>query len=386
MLIDTNRLLRNRRVMGAIEDHYGEPVYRQVRKALEAIAVGNTNSEDRFTRALGHIRTGASVAGLGFNLMTSMLQAFGLINAIPRVGAVNMAAAVGRWIGSSRDMEDSIAWIYERSDMMRLRGKTMNRELNEIRNTVDPKFQTALMDSYFYLIQKGQMLADVPTWLGAYHKAMGAGRSEEEAIQIADQTVIDTQGGGMVKDLANVQRGGPLLKMWTTFYSYFNALWNMNVETVKGTNFKSPLDIGRMMVDLLILNSLPVAIQYALVTAMRGGSGDDEEWYKALAKQQMSYLLAQLVFVRELGGIADGRNYEGPAGGRFFSETYKLAKQVDQGEVDRGLWTSANKVAGILFHYPSVQLQRTVEGAMSLWEGKTGNPAALIVGPSKEER
>jgi len=59
---------------------------------------------------------------------------------------------------------------------------------------------------------------------------------------------------------------------------------------------------------------------------------------------------------------------------------------VDQGEVDRGLWTSANKVAGILFHYPSVQLQRTVEGAMSLWEGKTGNPAALIVGPSKEER
>ncbi len=387
MLVDVNRILRNRSVMEAIEEHYGEPVYRQLRKALEAIAVGNTNSEDRFTRALGHIRTGASVAGLGFNLMTSMLQAFGLTNAIPRVGAVNMAKAVGRWIGSSKDMEDSIAWIYERSDMMRLRGKTMNRELNEIRNTVDPKFQTALMDSYFYLIQKGQMLADVPTWLGAYHKAMDAKSTEEEAVRIADQTVIDTQGGGMVKDLANVQRGGPLLKMWTTFYSYFNALWNLNVETVKRTNFKSPTDMGRMMVDLLILNSLPVAIQYALVTAMRGGAGgDDEEWYKALAKQQMSYLLAQLVFVRELGGIMDGRNYEGPAGGRFFAESYKLAKQVEQGELDRGFWVSANKVGGILFHYPAVQAQRTVEGMKSLWEGKTSNPAVLIVGPSREER
>lgn len=387
MLVDVNRILRNRSVMEAIEEHYGEPVYRQLRKALEAIAVGNTNSEDRFTRALGHIRTGASVAGLGFNLMTSMLQAFGLTNAIPRVGAVNMAKAVGRWIGSSKDMEDSIAWIYERSDMMRLRGKTMNRELNEIRNTVDPKFQTALMDSYFYLIQKGQMLADVPTWLGAYHRAMDAKSSEDEAVRIADQTVIDTQGGGMVKDLANVQRGGPLLKMWTTFYSYFNALWNLNVETVKRTNFKSPTDMGRMMVDLLILNSLPVAIQYALVTAMRGGAGgDDDEWYKALAKQQMSYLLAQLVFVRELGGIMDGRNYEGPAGGRFFAESYKLAKQVEQGELDRGFWVSANKVGGILFHYPAVQAQRTVEGMKSLWEGKTFNPAVLIVGPSREER
>lgn len=387
MLVDVNRILRNRSVMEAIEEHYGEPVYRQLRKALEAIAVGNTNSEDRFTRALGHIRTGASVAGLGFNLMTSMLQAFGLTNAIPRVGAVNMAKAVGRWIGSSKDMEDSIAWIYERSDMMRLRGKTMNRELNEIRNTVDPKFQTALMDSYFYLIQKGQMLADVPTWLGAYHKAMDAKSTEEEAIRIADQTVIDTQGGGMVKDLANVQRGGPLLKMWTTFYSYFNALWNLNVETVKRTNFKSPTDMGRMMVDLLILNSLPVAIQYALVTALRGGAGgDDEEWYKALAKQQMSYLLAQMVFVRELGGIMDGRNYEGPAGGRFFAESYKLAKQVEQGELDRGFWASANKVGGILFHYPAVQAQRTIEGMKSLWEGKTSNPAVLIVGPSKDQR
>lgn len=387
MLVDVNRILRNRSVMEAIEEHYGEPVYRQLRKALEAIAVGNTNSEDRFTRALGHIRTGASVAGLGFNLMTSMLQAFGLTNAIPRVGVVNMAKAVGRWIGSSKDMEDSIAWIYERSDMMRLRGKTMNRELNEIRNTVDPKFQTALMDSYFYLIQKGQMLADVPTWLGAYHRAMDAKSSEDEAVRIADQTVIDTQGSGMVKDLANVQRGGPLLKMWTTFYSYFNALWNLNVETVKRTNFKSPTDMGRMMVDLLILNSLPVAIQYALVTAMRGGAGgDDDEWYKALAKQQMSYLLAQLVFVRELGGIMDGRNYEGPAGGRFFAESYKLAKQVEQGELDRGFWVSANKVGGILFHYPAVQAQRTVEGMKSLWEGKTFNPAVLIVGPSREER
>ena len=385
MLIDVNRLLNNERVVAAIEQHYGVAKYKSILMAVQAVAVGNTKSED-FTMGLSRLRAGASVAGLGFNLVTSMMQAFGLTNAIPRVGALNMAKAVGRWIGSAKDMEDSIAWIYERSDVMRLRGKTMNRELNELRNTVDPKWQNGLTDAYFYLIQRGQVLADVPTWLAAYYKSVDAGMGEAEAVRVADQTVIDTQGGGQVKDLAEIQRGGPVLKLFTTFYSYFSALWNMNVETVKKTDFKSPADFGRMMVDLLILNTVPVVLQYLLLTALRGGSGDDEEWYKTLAKQQLSYLLGQLVFVREFGGIMEKRGYEGTAGTRFIPDTYKLYKETADGDFDRGFWVSLNKVAGILFHYPSVQLQRTFEGMKSLWEGKTQNPAVVVVGPTKEQR
>lgn len=385
MLIDVNRIIGNRNVQAAIEQHYGSAKYKAILKALDAVAVGNTRGED-FTRPLSRLRAGASIAGLGFNLVTSMMQAFGLFNSIPRVGALNMAKAVTRWVGSPKDMESSVAWIYERSSMMRLRSKTQNRELNEMRNTVNPKWHNALTDSYFYLIQKGQMLADVPTWLAGYYKAMEAGMSEAEAIAVADQTVIDTQGGGMVKDLAEVQRGGPVMKLFTTFYSYFNALWNQNVETVKSTNFRSPGDMGRMLVDLLILNSFPVVMQYALLTALRGGNGDDEEWYKTLAKQQMSYLLGQLVFVREFGGIMEQRGYEGTAGTRFIPDMYKLYKEAMDGKMDRGLWVSINKVGGILFHYPSVQLQRTFEGMKSLWDGKTSNPAVLVAGPTKEQR
>jgi hypothetical protein len=141
------------------------------------------------------------------------------------------------------------------------------------------------------------------------------------------------------------------------------------------------------MVDMLILNSVPVALNYALMEALRGGAGDDDKtWWKEIAKNHVSYMLGMLVFVRELGGILDGRNYEGPAGGRFFAEAYKLAKQVEQEELDRGFWVSLNKVGGLLFHYPATQAQRTIEGAKSLWEGKTSNPAVLVTGPSKEER
>lgn len=386
MLIDVNKILRNRSIMEAIEAHYGENLYRQLHSGIEAVAAGNVSSEDRFTKAFGYVRNGVTIAGLGFNLWTSVQQTFGLTNAIPRLGVKYVAQAAAQWIGAAKDMENSVGWIYSRSEFMRLRGKTQDRELNELYNTINPSMNAALMGSYFYLIQRGQLLADVPTWLAGYHKAMDEGHSEETAIQLADQAVIDVHGNGQVKDLAAVQRGGPLFKMWSTFYSYFNAAYNNNVELVKGTNFKSPADIGRLAVDMLVLNSLPVALQFAILSAARAGSGDDEEWWKKLAKDQISYLLGMMVFVREFGGILNSTGYEGPAGARFFAESYKLAKQVEQGEADRGFWVELNKVGGLLFHYPSTQLQRTVEGAKSLWEGKTRNPAVLILGPTKEER
>ena len=386
MLIDVNKILRNRSILEAIETHYGENLYRQLHSGIEAVAAGNVSSEDRFTKAFGYVRNGVTIAGLGFNLWTSVQQTFGLTNAIPRLGVKYVAQAAAQWIGAAKDMENSVGWIYSRSEFMRLRGKTQDRELNELYNTINPSMNAALMGSYFYLIQRGQLLADVPTWLAGYHKAMDEGHSEETAIQLADQVVIDVHGNGQVKDLAAVQRGGPLFKMWSTFYSYFNAAYNNNVELVKGTNFKSPADIGRLAVDMLVLNSLPVALQFAILSAARAGAGDDEEWWKKLAKDQISYLLGMMVFVREFGGILNSRGYEGPAGARFFAESYKLAKQVEQGEADRGFWVELNKVGGLLFHYPSTQLQRTVEGAKSLWEGKTRNPAVLILGPSKEER
>jgi hypothetical protein len=197
---------------------------------------------------------------------------------------------------------------------------------------------------------------------------------------------VDTQGGGQIKDLASVQRGGAFLKMFTMFYSYFNAAWNQNVEIVKSTDFKSPLDIGRMMVDLLFLNSVPVALQMGLFELMRGSSDDNEEWYVKFGKAQVGYFLNQLAFVREFGGIFDGRAYEGPAGARFFSQSYKLAKQVEQGELDRGFWVAAGNVVGTGLHLPTVATQRMIEGAKALWEGNTRNPLVLIVGPTKEER
>ena len=72
--------------------------------------------------------------------------------------------------------------------------------------------------------------------------------------------------------------------------------------------------------------------------------------------------------------------YTGPAGARAFVELGKFGKQVSQGEVDEALLRSTNSMAGVLLHYPSGQLDRTVRGLIAVSEGR-GNVASPLVGP-----
>jgi hypothetical protein len=293
---------------------------------------------------------------------------------------------------------------------MRLRAKTQMREINEIRNSVSGRGRielaldsasesltggkvqlSGMKDTFFWLISKAQMVADIPTWLGAYEKAMAelnpvqgetSADLEARAVALADQAVLDSQGGGQIKDLAQIQRGGPLMKLFTTFYSYFNVTFNLTVESVKKTDFKSAESVGRLAVDLLMLYTVPAALGLIIRQALRGGD-DDESFAKKLGKEHLSYLLGTMVGFREANSAIQGFQYQGPAGMRGYAALSKLVQQLGQGEADEALWKSLNDVAGIFLHYPAGQVQRTVSGIAALQDGETANPKALLFGAPK---
>ncbi len=389
MLIQTSRILRDRNVAAAIEAYYGQDVLYTIQSLLKQIAIGDTHGTEHGSMLYRFLRNGAQTSIMGFNLMTSLQQVFGLSQSISRVGAMPLLKAAARWLTSASKAENTIEWVHSQSTLMRMRSKTQDRELNEIYNTINPDSRREIQAAFYYLIVKGQQLADIPTWLAAYDNALNDGASEKQAAALADQAVIDTQGSGMVKDLALSQQGNSFQRLFTLFYSYFSATYNLNVETIKGIQVKGKGEIGRAMVDLLILNSLPVAITL-LVNMALGRYGEDEDLLKRLAKDQFAFLLNQSLFTREFIGILEQRGYEGPAGLRPIGDVYRLANAVSASvkneEVSRSALVELNRVAGVLFHYPAVQLQRTVEGAKALWEGNTRNPLVLLRGPTKEER
>jgi hypothetical protein len=75
-------------------------------------------------------------------------------------------------------------------------------------------------------------LVDMPTWLGAYHRAVSEDMTEDEAVAFADKSVRMSQGAGRAKDLSALQGGPEFAQTLTMFYSYFNILYNKQREAI----------------------------------------------------------------------------------------------------------------------------------------------------------
>lgn len=397
-LIDANRLLRAVDIDTAIREAHGPETLRWMRKALEDIALGDIPAQSSFEQVINHVRAGASVAAMGWNLWTSMIQPLGLTQSASRIGTRWVVKGMGRIMGDAAHMESAARWVYERSEFMRNRGATQQREIAEIRSKVSDKSPLrktvelavpapvvdAVTDSFFILIAKAQLIADLPTWIGQYEKSLAAGETEERAAALADQAVLDSQGGGQIKDMAGIQRGGALMKLWTNFYGYFNTTYNLMADRTAQLRREGVRDLPAFAVDQLILSALPSILTTLLYQFVKGDDDDWEDLPKHMAEDFFGYMTGLMVGLREIGAVLNpNSSYQGPAGARVFSEINKFGKQVQQGEGDEALARSANQLAGILFHYPATQIDRTARGIAALEQGEAG-PLAPVVGPPVE--
>lgn len=381
-LIDAGRLLRDKRISGVLRDKYGAEVTRLFRKTLDDVARGEVTASDAGERIVNHFRVGATIAGLGLSVTTALLQPTGVTQSFIRVGYRHMAYGLMEF--AARPVQ-SIAKVRAASTFMRDRGLVLNRELGEITNRLGGG--SALTNFYFLPIQALQTAVDVPTWLGAYNKAFEAGETDERAIALADQAVRDAQSSGQLQDLAEVQRGGAYKKLFTNFYSYFSATYQLSAESIQGFKRDPSLMSGiKLGSDFLMLYTVPAMLGLLIREGLRGDLDDEEPeaLAEAIIKAQLSAMLGVFPYVRELGGAIAGFEYRGPAGLGFLAHTTSVIKQLEQGEIDEPLLRAANRAAGNAFHYPANQVDRTVRGLIAVAEGEAG-PQAILVGPPKKE-
>ncbi|MFN9954156.1 MAG: hypothetical protein ACK55I_13740, partial [bacterium] len=78
---------------------------------------------------------------MGFNRMNALIQPLGFTHSIVRVGAKWIAQGVVAYATNPIALARQ---ILEKSEMMRNRGRTMNRELTDIRNSVRGKGATRI--------------------------------------------------------------------------------------------------------------------------------------------------------------------------------------------------------------------------------------------------
>ena len=388
--IDANKLMRDNAFDEEIRNRYGSLFTDQLKSWIQDVAAGDKAMDTGMDIPLNFLRQGISSAGLGFNLTSAALQVTGFNQSIIRVGpkyiGYGIMQVMKRGTGAFQE-------VNELSEFMANRSRTQFRELNELKNRI--RGQSAVMKKVrmgtYFLMMKMQRSVDVPTWIGAYAKQLEINPDEQLARDIADQTVIDTQGSGMVKDLSGVERGGAGAKLFTVFYGYMNTVYNMAaVETM--TEKKR----GKLAAKYVMLFVVPVVLSYALKQLLKPSKDDDDEFdleqmAKDLSIEQIEYLMGTMVVAREFSQIArtmidpsaPSMGYSGPAGLRTIKDTYTAATQFGQGEFDSAFRKSAINLIGDATGLPSAQVNRTIDGIEALMEDETTDIRAPLFGVRK---
>lgn len=379
-VVNSGKILK--RVSPTLAEYWGPRAVGAIDEWRKAIATGNVSQPEGLDAISRVVTSGISIAALGLNVITAIVQPIGIINTTAVIGHKWTAKGLSRFL--TMGPRAAFKFAAGKSGAFENRARTRFRELAEIQAYSENSLGRLRnnVERYAYsMIVFTQMLVDVPTWLGAYEKALSEGCVDAEAVARADRAVVDAQGGGRLMDLSAVERGGPLSRIFTVFYTFFNSILN-TVMVSKHTKSK----MGFATDALLLLCFQPVIETFLRegIKAGVAGADPDEWWEKSLEEAPWSVLdfnLGLFVFLREFAGITD--SYTGPSGMKKFQDVRRFAQQAEQGDFDMAFWKSLTNMTGAIFGLPAAPITRAMTGIDALERGKTDNPLAVIFGYSE---
>lgn len=394
-LQDVNRLLRNGKFAKLIQDRFGARYYKQIVDTLLAVACDGSGAalNAAMHPALQFLKGNATFAALSASVTTVFLQPLGILQSIQRIGFGNVMNGYLRLMrdGAAHDVDKN---CLEKSEFMRNRKFTLNAELNEIGRRLmrsNSRFSRGVdlvEKALFAPMQNAQVwLVDIATWYGAYEMAKNAAATEEQAIKIADQTVRDAQGSGLIVDQSPFQRNHPLA---TVFYSYFSSTlnlmadsWDKNISTRRSI-------VGKLFLvrDWLMLAVVPALLSELVFSFMRGDDWEDrepEDWAKLGVSVTLGPTLSMFVGLREFTSLLNGYTYTGPIVFRAVNDVGRFGEALVSDDPDAArIMRSGLSFMSNFVKVPATQINRTWKGLEAYAEGETDMPTAVLFGPPKQ--
>jgi len=168
------------------------------------------------------------------------------------------------------------------------------------RKLIDPVLENAFVPMGYM-----QATVNVAVWLGAYAQSIDGGATEAQAVNVADSIVRQTQGTGMIKDMAGVQRGTEINRMMSMYYSWMSVMFNrmddIAREQRRGGVKNLPNLARRLTVAFLLTTMLEEAAGDAYDLAMGNEDDEDELGYVlSMAMKTGDLMIGTIPFVRTL--------------------------------------------------------------------------------------
>lgn len=311
---DVHQILKAPELKQAIAETLGDNRNLALNHWLRAVALDNKNDGkylNAVDRLMNYTRVGMIVQGLGMNIAGGILQYFGWLPLMNRIG---IGRGLRGMFNSIFNRGEMIRIATERSDFMKEQMLGTDRDVRKIAEMWSVKKGGKLSAiNNFVLSQYAffQNLVNVPGWVEAYRQGLAMYQDESKAVKYADSIIRTTQSAASIADLTQLETTGTLYRMFTMFYSWFRVIHNMNLETFRrvtnedGWGHKTAVLANHLLFVLV----LPRLAEQLLRGAWKDKDPDDS-WIKFLVKEGLWSIPAttaeSLPFVRDIANFTSG--------------------------------------------------------------------------------
>ena len=375
---DLNRLLNDEQVQNTLVGSLGFEAFKQFKPWVHGLANAYRPADNYGEKVVRKIMGNTSAAILGWSMSSALNQTLGWFTVVPALGVRRTAGAMLHFAAHPLRWGEMKRFAFERSEYLRDRVNSFDRDVKAAieaitANPIKGKW-TGVQSTFFALAGWLDMGVSLPAWTAGYEVGMTKFDGDEaKAIDYADWIVRSTQNTGAAKDLASIQRGSPVWKSMTMFYTAFGSIYNQTREQYfRGHGAK---DLPRLAAYVAFQFVLPALLGDMLNRRGPDGDDDPEEILKWALLSTLQYGTGTLIGVRDVVNAAtsgfDYRMSPMADAGQSLARLLRVPAQLIAGEDpdwERAAF-SAVEAAGTIWGIPSKQILRTARGIAGLVEG-----------------
>ena len=222
-------------------------------------------------------------------------------NAVDGFGYSDVVAAVSNYsmnIQLAEGYKSAKEFVYSKSPWMKERSVLPDISLRDMKEmeSLNPIEKKAVEFGTRLLVATDNLSA-IPVWMQAYGKKIRAGAGEAEAVDFANTVIRRTLGSSRVTEVAPLLRGGPMLKLFTTFQGFFNTQYNQ---------WAREYNIFLKEKDIMRLTSFVGAkfVMFAFINLMLSAEDpfeEDKDEYQKISKELLTYPMSLAGPVGQVG-------------------------------------------------------------------------------------
>ena len=277
-------------------------------------------------------RQNAITTLVGFNIGTALKHTpTALISSMAEVGPANFLKALRSMVSINEETGDR-NWRFAISQseelqrrsrnwsetmgggLAQLEGRTVGQALTQRDyGSAFMSLREAVTELSSKPVALGDLLSAVPTWIAKYEAEMKESGIHGDAVAAADKAVRQAHGSSAITSRSQVARSQSALAKWLTgFFTFFNDIFNRQVETVwragqaidlaKAGNHTEAMAEAKNVAGRLFAYVIAPAMIEELVTPLT--DKDHDSWGKKAAKSLLFTLSSSWAGVRDVVNAA----------------------------------------------------------------------------------